>query len=761
MKRTSPTGIAAWGHRFMRFCRSTTPLAHLIVVLAIFLASSPFGGQADDGPAVENGTPAPLGQFLTLPRQIDDAAFARVRQIALQLQEQAREAKRPGVLVLEIATGSSQFHHVQGLAKFLANELPSLTTVAWVPENLVGNHVVLALACKEIIMKPEAEMGNIGLGKALDRDEQSFVINLARRRHNTKLSEALVLGMMDPQKEIIWVQIQTGELPNRTTESRVVLPAEFDRLLRSKTVILKHETIKAPGTEGILSGEKARVYNILVMHTANSRDDVASLYRLPLEAMREDPTAGAPPRVMLIRIEEPITAMLEQFVHRQIQRAVAGGANLLIFEIDSPGGSLLSTMNLANAIVDLNDQEVRTVAYIPKQALSGAGIIALACDDIYLHPQALIGDAAPIELKAGGQFERAPEKILSVLKGYLRGLAEKKNRPVALAEAMADKSMQIYQVTQRDSGNVWYMTEDEIHNSNGQWIKGRLIPESGKDMLLTIDGERAHELHLANSPVQSLDELKQALRIPADMAVPVAGRTWVDTLVFVLSSTAVTTLLFILGIMFIYLELHFPTGLFGICSGLCFGLFFWSRFLGGTADWLEVLLFLMGALCIGLEIFVVPGFGVFGVSGVLMILFSLILASQTFIIPASTADFEELARSVGTLSGAIVGVIVLAALISRLLPSIPLFNAMILAPPGADESTPDHPRLRPDQTGELTAHPLLGQQGSAVTMLRPAGKAQIGEELVDVVSEGPFIAAGRPVEIVSVQGNRVVVRELS
>jgi len=326
---------------------------------------------------------------------------------------------------------------------------------------------------------------------------------------------------------------------------------------------------------------------------------------------------------------------------------------------------------------------------------------------------------------------------------------------------MADKSMQIYQVTQRDSGNVWYMTEDEIHNSNGQWIKGRLIPESGKDMLLTIDGERAHELHLANPPVQSLDELKQALRIPADMAVPVAGRTWVDTLVFVLSSTAVTTLLFILGIMFIYLELHFPTGLFGICSGLCFGLFFWSRFLGGTADWLEVLLFLMGALCIGLEIFVVPGFGVFGVSGVLMILFSLILASQTFIIPASTADFEELARSVGTLSGAIVGVIVLAALISRLLPSIPLFNAMILAPPGADESTPDHPRLRPDQTGELTAHPLLGQQGSAVTMLRPAGKAQIGEELVDVVSEGPFIAAGRPVEIVSVQGNRVVVRELS
>src|SRR5207253_3500026 len=113
------------------------------------------------------------------------------------------QEKRRAILVLEIAPGTSEFHHVQGLAKFLANDLPSLTTVAWVPETVRGNHVVLALACQEIIMRPEASLGDIGLGKPLDLDEQSFIVNLVNRRHNAKLSQALVLGMMDPAKAVI------------------------------------------------------------------------------------------------------------------------------------------------------------------------------------------------------------------------------------------------------------------------------------------------------------------------------------------------------------------------------------------------------------------------------------------------------------------------------------------------------------------------------------------------------------------------------
>ena len=100
---------------------------------------------------------------------------------------------------------------------------------------------------------------------------------------------------------------------------------------------------------------------------------------------------------------------------------------MLIFDIDSPGGYLKTSEDLANTIAYLDPKKVRTVAYIPKQALSGAAIIALGCNDIYMHPDAHIGDAAPIEVGKGQWFERAPEKILSDLVVTLRQLADRKS----------------------------------------------------------------------------------------------------------------------------------------------------------------------------------------------------------------------------------------------------------------------------------------------------------------------------------------------
>jgi membrane-bound serine protease (ClpP class) len=721
--------------------------------------AEPTGGE-------KKAEPAPIGQFLTVGGTVDDLVFGRVSRAALALQARAQQEKRRGVLVLEISGGSSAFHQVSGLAKFLSADLPSLTTVAWIPETVTGNHVILALACQEIVMLPEAALGDISLGTPIDQDEQSFVVNLVNRRHNRKLSEALALGMLDRQKEILWVQLEVGAKPNVTRETRIVSRAGYDDLARTGAQISDVRTIKEVGTPGVFTGERARGYNMLVMHTAQSRQEVGTLYRLPRDAMREDHTAGEVPRAVLIKVDDVIEPILEQFVMRQIDRAVGSGVNLIIFEIESPGGLLLSSLNLANAIADLNDKKVRTVAYIPGKALSGAAIIALGCDEIYLTPGGLIGDAGPIEMRAGQQFERAPEKVLSVLREALKTLAERKRRPPGLAMAMADKDLRVFEVTHRENGQISFMTEDEIHESNDLWIKGRQVPESGQDKLLTLDGRRAHAVHLAEPVVRDFPELKARLGVPPETDIAVSARTWADTLIYVLNTGWATTLLFLVGIMCIYMELHMPTGLFGILSCVCFGLFFWSRFLGGTAGWLEVVLFLLGAGCLAVEIFVIPGFGVFGISGIVLCTFSLILASQTFVIPASTADMRELAKSVGTLSGALVGTVVLAALVSRYLPSIPIFNAMILTPPGAELGI-EGPRLRPD----LAAGPvnpvlernqaLVGKQGKSLTVLRPAGKAQFGDEFMDVISEGPFISVGRAIEVVSVSGNRVVVRELA
>lgn len=749
--------------------RESAVLRSLLIVGGVFWHSgvTPIAA-ADDAPAAAARQPRPVGQFLTIPDAVDDAVYGRVSRAALALQARANQEKRPGVLVLEISPGSSPFHQVQGLARFLANDVPTLTTIAWVPETVTGNHVLLALACSEIVMKPEAALGDISLGAALDPDQRNFVINLANRRHNRMLSEALVLGMLDRQAKTLWVQVELGHGPTATRETRVVSESGWADLVRSGAQIPDVKTIKEAGSPGIFTGERARAYNILAMHTAQSRDEVGALYRLSREALREDHTAGDAPSAMIIKIDDVIEPILEQFVLRQIDRAVGSGHNLLIFEIESPGGVLLSSLNMANAIADLADRKVRTVAYVPRQALSGAAIIALGCDEIYINPTAQFGDAEPIEAKPGQMFERAPEKILSVLKDAMKTLAERKRRPPAIAQAMCDKDLFVYRMTHREDGRVWYMTEDEIHNAADGWIKGRPLPETDGRHLLTVNGRRAHELLIAEPPVENFDELKTRLGVPAEVDVAVSTRTWVDTLIYILNTGVATFLLFVAGIMFIYFELHFPSGFFGILSCVCFGLFFWSRFLGGTAGWLEVVLFLLGAGCLAMEIFVLPGFGVFGVSGVLLCLASLILASQTFIVPASTGELHELARSVGTIGGALVGTVVLAVLVSRYLPVMPWFNEMILTPPGAEGYRDDGPRLRPDLTGQHPAnrmlerdHALVGRQGTALTVLRPAGKAQIGEQFVDVVSDGPFISVGRQIEVIAVEGTRVVVREIA
>jgi len=725
-----------------------------------------------DPQAEKEGPPAAPALFMTIESPVGEVTYGRVTNAALSLQNEASQSGETGYLILKISPGSSPFHQVQGLAKFLASsKLSSLKTIAWVPETVIGNNVVLALACDEIVMHPDAELGDIGYGKALDRDEQEFVLSIVEKRHNAKLSRALALGMMDPQQAVLKIKIQQGEGKDKQIESRIVTPEELKRLQNNQAVIVDVETIKEVGSLGVFSGSKARALDVLVQQLAHSRGDLAELYGIPREKLRDDPTTGEAPKTMLIKVDGMIEPILETFIERQINRAVNSGANMLVFEIDSGGGYLLSGTNLANMIADLDSRQVRTVAYVPDHAMSSAAIIALGCDEIFLKPDAQIGDAGPIEMKEDGQFEHVPEKILSTLRVTLKDLAEKKGRPAAVCEAMSDKDLQVFEVTNSKTGQLWYMTEDEIHQSQGEWIQGPVVPESRKANLLTVNGVRAHELKLAEPPVRDMDELKQRLGIPADVALKAVGRTWVDTLVYILNSAAITFLLFIAGALFIYLELYTLTGLFGIMSAVCFGLFFWSRFLGGTAGYLEIVLFTIGLICILMEIFVIPGFGIFGVSGGLLVVCSIILSSQTFgdfntLRPGS--DFATMTTTVGTMSASLVTVIVLALILNRFLPESRLMSSIVLAPPGDSQRPSSHEiQLDPElleKPGTLKRSGLeleVGMQGVATSVLRPAGRVEIEGVWIDVISEGPYIQPGAQVEISQIHGNEVVVREVS
>jgi membrane-bound serine protease (ClpP class) len=699
----------------------------------------------------------PVGQFVSVTSPVDDRTIARISNLAQNLQHQAAQEDREAVLVLEIMPGTSPFHHVQALSRTLtSNQLAQVRTVAWVPQTVTGPNALIALSCREIVMHPDAELGDLGRGQPLEPEDQQIALSLAQKRHNPLVSAALLRAMLDPQEQVWRVRLKNAA---GNVETRTVTRGELDSLRNTGMVIESADVIKESGVLGTFRGNTARGLEVLVNHTAVTRSDVAALYRLPREALREPPQDREFRKVRVIKLEGVITTLQQTFIERQIERAIHSGAEMLIFEIDSPGGELLASTNLAKTISELEDRRVRSVAYVPAQALSGAAIVSLGCDEIYMHPDAKLGDAGPIGIGPGGQFERAPEKILSVLKLDLRQLAEKKGRPIALAEAMADRSMKVFQVTNRDTGRIWYLTEEEIQASAGEWIPGPQVRESNGELLLTVDGRRAHELQLAERPVNDFDDLRGRLGIATDLRLVTVGKTWVDSFVFFLNHPGVTVLLFVLGLSCLYLEFQFPSGILGIISVVSFAVFFWSRFLGGTAGWLEVILFLIGMGCLAMEIFIVPGFGIFGVSGILMIVGSIVMASQTFGNWEPNADVYQLGRTVGIFLTAVFTVGILGAVLGRFLPHVPLFEGALLSPPQYDQSTGDEVRLRlPEEDAKGSGYSLLGRTGQSLSFLRPAGKARIDGRVVDVVSDGPFIAEGAEIEVVQVTGNKVVVR---
>jgi membrane-bound serine protease (ClpP class) len=166
----------------------------------------------------------------------------------------------------------------------------------------------------------------------------------------------------------------------------------------------------------------------------------------------------------------------------------------------------------------------------------------------------------------------------------------------------------------------------------------------------------------------------------------------------------------------------------------------------------------MGLACIAIEIFLIPGFGVFGITGGILIISSLVLASQTFGNLEPYADMHLMARTLGKLALTVVLVVAVSLAAGRYLPRIPGLNRLALHPLGHAETHAElGPRLRPEYVDQNAA--LIGQRGESLSPLRPAGKAVVDDRILDVVSDGPFIPAETPVEVVSVSGNRIVVRK--
>lgn len=400
---------------------------------------------------------------------------------------------------------------------------------------------------------------------------------------------------------------------------------------------------------------------------------------------------------------------LAPFIERSVREAERAGAAAVILDIDTPGGRVDAAERIADAV---SDAAVPVYAYVNRRAFSAGALISLATQRIYMRSGAVIGAATPIV----GTGEKAPEKIVSAMRSEMRALAEARGLDPRIAEAMVDEDIEIPGVV-----------------------------EKGK--LLTLTTEEAVELGYARA-AEELDDVMRDIGVAGAPIVSVEVN-WAERVVRFLSSHLVAPLLLSLGFIGLLIELKTPG--FGLAGGaglLALALFFGSHWLIGLAGWEEVILFAAGVILLVVEIFLIPGFGLFGLGGIAALVVSIFLS---LIGNLPTVTLQELAGASLVLSATVMVFLVTAwALLRNLARSVRLARSGILL--DTEESR---------ETGYLSAAPrrdLVGTTGVALTDLRPSGTGVFGEERVDVVSESEWIEAGTPIRVVLSEGYRHVVR---
>jgi len=525
-----------------------------------------------------------------------------------------------------------------------------------------------------------------------------------------------------------------------------VLAEDLEELSKRRIVQPDPKVLFEAGEPGRLTGREARNLDI-VDYLASNRRDLARLLRIPPKAVEEDPSLSEEWQAIRVNLKGPINAQAVRRASRLIEDAKRRHqVNFVCVWIDSPGGSLYDSIQLANYLAfDLDPGEIRTVAYVDAEALSDASLVALACDHLVMHPSARLG---------GEGASVFSERDIAQARETIRdGIAVRKSRSWSLPAALIDPNLDVFRYTRLGNATYSeYFSEEEWSEQlePDQWEKGRQVTEPGKP--LAVDGQRALDYWLANDVVDDFAEFKELYGLEDDPALLEPG--WADFLIDALGLPSVAFFLLLVGFAAMWAELHAPgIGVGGFLALICFILFFWSRFLGGTAGWLEVSLFAAGVCCLVLEVFVLPGFGIFGLGGGALILISLILASQTFIFPGNAWQATELRRSLTVIASAGVGVIVVGVLINRWLPHIPLMGGIVLRPPSGEEAADLSRR-------ESLVHfeNLLDARGTTTTQLTPSGKARFGDQLVDVIADSEIIPPGTEIVVTEVIGNRVLVR---
>jgi membrane-bound serine protease (ClpP class) len=440
---------------------------------------------------------------------------------------------------------------------------------------------------------------------------------------------------------------------------------------------------------------------------------LAALTGLALFRLTPGGAQPARPVVTVVAIEGTIDLGLAPFLTRVLEESAEARRAAVLLEINTFGGRVDAAVVMRDALLNA---PLPTIAFVNQRAISAGALIALACETIVMAEAATIGAALPVQAGAG-EPQPTDEKTVSYVRKEFAATAERRGRHPAIAEAMVDPDVVI----------------------PGLVEKGKLLTLSTSEAL-------AHKVAEHRAP--SVAAALAAVGLP-DADLRRAETTWAEDVVRFLTGPIISSLLMTIGLLGLLVEIRTPG--FGFAGGLgliSLGLFFWGHWIVQLAGWEEVLLVAAGLVLIGLEVFALPGFGVAGLAGILLLVGGLAL---TLVGAGATA--ATLVSALGRVAASLLLALAGGLALLRVLPRLPVGRRLVL---GSAMTAAQGYASPPDRD-----RTYLGRTGVALSPLRPAGIADIGGARVDVVSDGSFIEAGAAIVVTDVEGNRVVVRRTS
>ena len=624
----------------------------------------------------------------------------------------------------------TEFVRALALARWLSGTQGSrIRSVAFIPSTICGHAVLVALSCEEIAIAPLAEIGRAGIDEPiLDGTIRQSYLDIAARRG--AFPPASVLSLIDPSEALYELTLADKKTDFTTTSD---LPKKIESGLAKSW---EQKTIANQMAR--FTGQELRTWR-WVAHNVNDREQLARVLKLS-KPISEKPTFAGPRVMTRVHLKGIVSKRQITRTIRAIEEGLGKtGTNLVLVEIDSPGGKLNESMRLARYLAEIPNEQAEVVSYITGAALGDVALIALASDLILMQPDAKMGGT--------GEATISPA-VCNAQKLEIQELAKLVGRSDGELLGCICPEFEIFEYHSFDGqsqlNSPEWLVDDPVAP---MWNKGVRVNFVGG-----LSFAQASELGLAADNPISLEAVGNKFGI--DTVPPETRTNATEQFVEWLGGQGwLSMLLFMVGIVSLSAELSTPgIGIAGILSAVCFLLFFWIHLFQGTVEWLEILLILAGVVCLAAELFVLPGFGVFGVTGLTLLAVGLLLAGQTFVIPTNDYQWRRTAQSIGQMGLIVMGTVGLAIVFRKQLANLPMVRWFALQPPKTDRDLVEMEHV----VEELRT--FVGWNGTTVSRCNPSGKASIGDRIFSVVSQGNWIDEDTEIKVISVQGNTLIVK---